>query len=237
MGMTMKKIFSLALLCMLAASVAHAENFTQKNTDHAKQIIGAAVEAHGGDALLDDLNTLIVEHETVNYSVDQSRGTEPPWDKPIRYGMMTHHHFDHVLGVTAYEEEGATVIAARAHERIVRRAASNSEMLEVEIVDGKTSLETAKRRIDIIDIGPTAHTEHLLVAYLPDEGILFEADHFAMPRVGPVPPAVSSTKSFAKALAKQDIEVKKILSAHSPRVGTMGDLQQALETEVFQASR
>ena len=483
--MTMKKILSLALLCVLAASVTHAGNFTQKNTDHAKQIIDAAVEAHGGDALLDDLSTLIIEHETVNYSVDQSRGTEPPWDKsdskgidaidldnsvfvtrannngggfeadqgtiingedsfqlnfragtvaqiaepdfattsgpfvrvtpallvrtlkdreanahflgettadgvdynvvgfsmtvgpaismyfekstnllrrservfpgfglveyrfddyekrddvpynrkftlllngdvnlervnkslqvnaslddltkvpetltaipelqpdpltrqeiadgvwliggsgtyamfvdmgdyvfaaggtggiperieslrevvadkPIRYGMMTHHHFDHVLGVTAYEEEGATVIAARAHERIMRRAANNAELLEMQLVDGKTSLETAKRRIDIIDIGPTAHTEHLLVAYLPDEGILFEADHFAMPRVGPVPPAVSSTKSFAKALARQGIEVKMIVSAHSPRVGTMEDLQQALETEVFQASR
>ena len=158
-------------------------------------------------------------------------------DKPIRYGMMTHHHFDHVLGVTAYEEEGATVLAARAHERIMRRAAEEPELLEMKLVDGSTYLESAKRRIEIVDIGPTAHTEHLLVAYLPDEGILFEADHFAMPRVGPVPPAVSSTKSFAKALAKQDFEVKMILSAHSPRVGTMDDLQTALETEVFQASR
>lgn len=485
MGIMMKKYMSLALLCVLAASMTHASNFTQENTDRAKQIIDAAVEAHGGDALLDDLSTLIIEHETVNHSVDQSRATEPPWDtsdsdgvdaidiensvfvtrgtnsgggfeadqgtiingedsfqlnfragtvariaepdfattsgpfvrvtpallirtlkdreanahylgettvdgvdynvvgfsmtvgpaismyfekntnllrrservfpgfglveyrfddyedrkdvpynrkftlllngdvnlervnkslqvnaslddlttvpealvaipevqpdpltrqeiadgiwligggatyamfvdmgdyvfaaggtggipqridslrevvgdKPIRYGMMTHHHFDHVLGVAAYEEEGATIIAAKAHERIVRRAAGDSEMLKVKLVEDVMTLETERRRIDIVDIGPTAHTEHLLVAYLPDEGILFEADHFAMPRVGPIPPAVTSTRTFAKALAKQDFEVKKILSAHSPRAGTMEDLRKALETEEFRASR
>lgn len=49
--------------------------------------------------------------------------------------------------------------------------------------------------------------------------------------------AVSSTKTFAEALAGLDIEVTKIVSAHSARVGTMQDLQDALEAEVYQASR
>ena len=99
------------------------------------------------------------------------------------------------------------------------------------------TLEADGRKIEIIDIGPTAHTEHLLVAWLPEEGILFEADHFAMPRVGPVPPAVTSTKTFAKALAKSGIEVKRIVSAHSPIPGTPENLEAALNREEFQASR
>lgn len=158
-------------------------------------------------------------------------------DKPIRYGMMTHHHFDHVLAVGAYEEEGATIIASEAHERIVRRNSDNGEVLDVALVDDRHVLEEGGRRVEIIDIGPTAHTEHLLVAWLPEEGILFEADHFAMPRVGPVPPAVTSTKTFAKALEKAGLEPKLIVSAHSPRPGTLADLRQALETREFQAQR
>ncbi len=158
-------------------------------------------------------------------------------DKPIRYGMMTHHHFDHVLAVSAYEEEGATVIAATAHERIVRRNAQNGETLELKLVDDRMVLEADGRRLEIIDIGATAHTEHLLVAWLPEEGILFEADHFAMPRVGPVPPAVSSTKTFATALKKAGIKPRMLLSAHSPRPGTMEDLQRALDTPEYQARR
>jgi glyoxylase-like metal-dependent hydrolase (beta-lactamase superfamily II) len=158
-------------------------------------------------------------------------------DKPIRYGLMTHHHFDHVLAVPSYEEEGATIIASAAHERIIRRAADDTEGVSLELVDDRMTLESGDRRIEIIDIGPTAHTEHLLIAYLPNEGLLFEADHFAVPRSGPIPPAVSSTKTFAKALRRLNLDVKMMLSAHSSKVGSWEDLQTALNTKEYQASR
>ena len=158
-------------------------------------------------------------------------------DKPIRYGMMTHHHSDHVLGVTDYEGEGSTIVAATAHERVVRAAANDPEDLLLKLVDGSMTLESAEHRIEIIDVGPTAHTEHLLVAYLPDEGILFEADHFALPRSGQIPPAVSSTKTFAKALGRHELSVQKFLSAHSPRIGTPDELKIAIETREYQARR
>jgi glyoxylase-like metal-dependent hydrolase (beta-lactamase superfamily II) len=157
--------------------------------------------------------------------------------KPIRYGMLTHHHFDHVMGVSAYETEGATLIAAAAHEKVTRRAAEDGDALKVKLVKDRMTLEGDRRSVQIIDIGPTAHTEHLLVAYLPEEGILFEADHFTLPRVGPIPPAVTSTKTFAEALGRQELGVKLIFTAHSPKGATMDDLRTALEKEVFQASR
>ncbi|MDZ7642865.1 MAG: hypothetical protein U5K76_00635 [Woeseiaceae bacterium] len=128
-------------------------------------------------------------------------------DKPIRFGMVTHHHFDHVLSVAPYAAEAATVMGATVHEPIVRRAAGDGEALRFEGVDGRRTPEAGDRVIEIIDIGPTAHTEHLLVAYLPAEGILFEADHFALPGVGPVPPAVSSTRSLAEVLARSGLSV------------------------------
>ncbi len=157
-------------------------------------------------------------------------------DKPLKYGLLTHHHFDHVMGVSAYEKEGATVIASWAHEKIARRAAADGEALALKKVEDRMTIEAGDRVIEVIDIGPTAHSEHLLVAYLPEQGILFQADHFALPRVGPIPPAVTSTRTFAEALAKHELPVRKILSAHSPRIGTMDDLRASLEKEVFEAS-
>ena len=148
--------------------------------------------------------------------------------KAIRYGVITHHHFDHVLGVNAYEDEGATILASRAHKKIVMDKATNPGQLKLELVNKRQVLKDKSRRVEIIDIGPTAHTEHLLVAYLPEEGILFEADHFSMPQAGPVPPAVPSTKSFARALKKHRIKAHTLLSAHSPRPGKMEDLKEAV---------
>ena len=158
-------------------------------------------------------------------------------EKPIRYAMMTHHHFDHVAAVGEYESEGATIVAAAAHERIVRRNASDGENLKVQLVADRESFSGGGRRVEVIDIGPTAHTEHLLVAWLPEEGILFEADHFAMPRVGPVPPAVTSTRTFAEALARAGLKPRVFVSAHSSNPGSPDDLKAALETKVYQARR
>ena len=158
-------------------------------------------------------------------------------DKPVKYGMLTHHHFDHVMGVTAYEAEGAKLITAAAHETVAREAATDGGTLKIKTVKDRMKLEANGRTVEIIDIGPTAHTEHLLVAYLPEEGILFEADHFSLPEDGPIPPAVSSTQTFAEALGREELGVKMILSAHSSKAGTMEDLRSALEKEVYQASR
>lgn len=163
--------------------------------------------------------------------ITELRKTVP--DKPIRYGVMTHHHNDHVLAVPAYAAEGATVIAAAAHADVVRGTMpDNSEddtELKLETVDDRKLLTDGSRQVEIIDIGPTPHTEHLLVTYLPEEGILFEADHFAMPRTGPVNPAVSTTKGFAKAVAEHQLNVKTYVSAHSPRPGTPEDLRAAVQ--------
>ncbi len=154
-------------------------------------------------------------------------------DKPINYGVITHHHFDHVLGVTAYEDEGATVLASLAHRKIIEDKAKDPARLKLKLVRKKHILKDSSRRVEIIDVGPTAHTEHLLVAYLPEEGIVFEADHFSMPQVGPVPPAVPSTKTFAKALKKHKIKAMTFLSAHSPRPGSDKDLEEALSKKLW----
>lgn len=66
---------------------------------------------------------------------------------------------------------------------------------------------------------------------------MFEIDHFALPQAAPVPPAVSATRTFAGSLARLELPVEKIVSAHSARVATRADLEAALEADAVQASR
>jgi len=149
-------------------------------------------------------------------------------DKPIRYGVISHHHNDHVLGVPAYITEGATILTVEAHEATLRGAAGDAGEPTFEFVENSTVLTDGERRVEIHDIGPTPHTEHLLVAYLPEEGILFEADHIARPRTGPLPPAISNSRALDAAIEERGMVVTTIVGAHSPRVIAMGELQAAL---------
>ncbi len=102
-------------------------------------------------------------------------------DKPIKYGVMTHHHNDHVLGVPAYQAEDAVVLTVKEHEAVMRAAATDADSLKLQFVEDKYVFDDGSHKLEIIDIGPTPHAKHLLVAWLPEEGILFEADHFPNP--------------------------------------------------------
>ncbi|MGJ8662930.1 MAG: MBL fold metallo-hydrolase [Marinicella sp.] len=149
-------------------------------------------------------------------------------NKPVKYGVLTHHHNDHILGAQAYADEGAIVIAAAAHEKVISDATENKS-LKIETVNKTRNFISGEREVQLIDIGPTEHTAHLLIAYLPKEGIMFEADHFNIRTAGNVPPASPAARSFAAALKSNDIKVKSILSAHSPMVASMDDLKEAIK--------
>lgn len=150
-------------------------------------------------------------------------------EKPIRYGVMTHHHNDHVMGVGPYESEGATVLTVKQHEAVIRAAASDGEELKVELVKGSRWIKSGKRKLQLVDVGPTPHSEHLVVAWLPEEGILFEADHFPNPATGRMPPAQPVTRHLAKEIKKRNMKVKHIVGAHSPRVASWDDMEAALK--------
>ena len=152
-------------------------------------------------------------------------------DKPIRYAVISHHHNDHVLGMPAYTEEGATVLTVKAHEAILKSAAGEDSEPSFEFVKGSRVLSDGSRTVEIHDIGPTPHSEHMLIAYLPDEGIMFEADHIAVPQTGPLPPAITNTRALDKAMAERNFKVTTIVGAHSPRVITIDDMEAALEQE------
>ncbi len=219
---------------LVAVSAAGPEPLTRQEIDDGVWLIGGG----GTYAMFVDMGDyLFAAGGTAGIPDRIASVREVVGDKPLKYGMLTHHHFDHVVGVPAYEAEGATVIAAAAHETIAREAANDQRQLDISTVEDRMTLESGGRVIEIIDIGPTAHTEHLLVAYLPEEGLLFEADHFALPRVGPIPPAVTSTRSFAEALSEHDLRVSRIVSAHSPKIASMDDLQSALDKEAYAAHR
>ena len=156
-------------------------------------------------------------------------------NKPIKYGVITHHHSDHILGAQAYAEEGAMVIAASAHEKVIRDSTENKQ-LKIETVNKKRTFKSNDREVQVIDIGPTEHTEHLLVAYLPQEGIVFEADHFSLRSAGNVAPADPATRAFAQSLQRNKIKVKSILSSHSALIATGDDLQSALDKAEIIAS-
>jgi glyoxylase-like metal-dependent hydrolase (beta-lactamase superfamily II) len=156
-------------------------------------------------------------------------------DKPLRYGVLTHHHSDHIPGAAAYAQEGATIVTFKENETLVREAAGDPDA-KLQFVDQRLSLSDGSRTVEFYDIGPTPHAEHILIAYLPAEGIIFEADHVPQPPTGEMPPAVPATVAFARALDALGLQYGKLVGAHSPRVAGPADLATALGRKAANAA-
>lgn len=156
-------------------------------------------------------------------------------DKPIKYGVLTHHHSDHVPGAAAYAGQGATIITFEENKEVVVNA-SGDEDAKLEYIEDRMTLTDGDRTIELYNIGPTPHAENILIAYLPDQGIIFEADHFPQPQTGVIPPAVPATVAFAKALEKLNLDYTKIVGAHSARVASPADLETALNRQAMMAA-
>jgi len=174
---------------------------------------------------MDEYVVAIGGTQTVAVSIKEMR--KEIADKPIKYGVLTHHHSDHVPGSAAYAEEDATIITFKENETVVRNAAGDEDA-KLEFVEDRMTLTDGNKTIELYNIGPTPHAENILIAYLPDEGIIFEADHFQQPATGVIPPAVPATIAFAQALEKLDLKYTKIVGAHSARVASPVDLETAL---------
>jgi glyoxylase-like metal-dependent hydrolase (beta-lactamase superfamily II) len=112
---------------------------------------------------------------------------------PVRYVVVTHYHADHIYGLQAFKDAGATIVAQRSgllylnsDTADLRLKASREEMAPA--VDQSTRLVAADRWIDgpttlrlggldfvLQPVGP-AHTPEDLVVWVPQSKLLFAGD-------------------------------------------------------------
>ena len=161
-------------------------------------------------------------------------------EKPIRYVLTSHHHNDHLHGLDEYTELGAKIIAVPRHVDTIKRYVAAQNGLQADIVTVEKALEIrdSGRVLQIFDIGPVPHTEHMLAAYLPKENILFQADIYVLGGTrNPLKPAMPNGKALLAAIRERELDVELIIDPHSPLIATLSDLETAAKNNAENTPR
>lgn len=159
--------------------------------------------------------------------------------KPIKYLVLTHHHSDHAGGFREYVAEGATIVTTAGNKSFLEKAAAvQSSLLPNLALQNKLKIETIENKkrvfqddkhvVEFYDFGPNPHANEILVAYLPKEKILFQADLLNPAANGSIPIAQDVTISFAEKLQQMGLQVDKIYGVHG-RAATPEELRTSIE--------
>src|SRR3954447_12420841 len=104
-------------------------------------------------------------------------------DKPIKYLIYSHHHFDHIAGGKAFKDAGARIVAHKNVKARLAPLADPNTMLPDEVFDKTKTITLGGTKLELTYLGLN-HSDSNIVMRLPKEKIVFIVDTIP---VGAVP--------------------------------------------------
>jgi glyoxylase-like metal-dependent hydrolase (beta-lactamase superfamily II) len=154
--------------------------------------------------------------------------------KPLTHLLSSHFHFDHSAGLRAAVAAGLTVITHEGNTAYYKEAAERPHTLQpdtlakaprpitLEGVGDARVLEDATRRVELYHIAGNPHGDTLLMAYLPRERVLIEADAFSPG--GTLHPYAAN---LLEQIRTRKLRVDRIVPLHGP-VAPLAELVKAV---------
>ena len=164
-------------------------------------------------------------------------------NKPIKYVVNTHAHYDHAGGLRTYVAQGITVIThernkpffetvwARPRTIAPDMLSQNAKPAVFETVQEKKVITDGIRTMELYHLQNSGHNVATLIVYLPKENILYYGDGYNPP-AGDSPIDPSRTPEYGIDLYRNvsmlNLSVKTIAPAHSTRPVPYDNLKKAI---------
>lgn len=156
--------------------------------------------------------------------------------KPIKYLMLSHHHWDHTSGARTYVAEGATVIVGGGNKvhftrQFTAPGATLNDRLHnhprkaniIEVSD-KYLLKDAKREVGFYSI-ETQHSTGTLIAFIPDVKLGFVTDLWSPGRDSPLAKLRPGEQDVVRGIRKWGLNAENFAGGH----GTVGAVAPLLK--------
>ena len=154
-------------------------------------------------------------------------------DKPVKYLIYSHHHFDHIAGGQPFKDAGAKIIAhKRAKERLAVIKDPHTPLPD-EVMDKQKTIQLGGTTLELTYHGLN-HSDSTIVMRLPKEKIIFLVDTLpvgSVPGRGMIDFHPLETEGFIKDILAMDWE--RMIPGHpgapNGRLGTKDDVKALQE--------
>jgi glyoxylase-like metal-dependent hydrolase (beta-lactamase superfamily II) len=175
--------------------------------------------------------------------IEEARRLIP--NKPIKYVVNTHHHFDHSGGLRPFVAEGVTVVTHQVNRPFYEKTFAAPHTLNpdklwqskkkatFETMTEKKVLTDGNHVIELHHLQGSGHNEGLIVAYLPKQKILVEADAYNPPPAANTPPPTPVspyTSNLSETLTRLKLDVDTIVPIHYPADGRKVTIEELMKT-------
>ena len=168
-------------------------------------------------------------------------------NKPLKYVINTHAHFDHVGGLRAFVAEGATIVTHKANKAYYEKIFKDPHTLapdklstmnpqpkvKIETMTEKKVMTDGTHTIELYHVDNSTHSEGMIIAYLPKQKVVLEADEFNVPATASASTPATINPYHTNLLANIErlhLEVDRIIPIHLPgdnRKVTLAELKTA----------
>ena len=152
-------------------------------------------------------------------------------DKPVKYVIYSHHHFDHIAGGKPFKDAGATFVShKRAKERLAVLKDPHT-IIPDETMDDRRTIRLGGTTLELHYLGLN-HSDSTIVMLLPREKVLFAVDLLpvgSLPGRGMIDFHPFEAEESIKRILKLDWD--KLIPGHpgvGGRLGTKTDAQEQL---------
>ena len=156
-------------------------------------------------------------------------------NKPIRYVVNTHSHFDHSGGLRAFVAEGATIVTHKDNQTFYEKVLKNAHTLvpdtlskmnpqppvKIDPVGDMKVLTDGEHTINLYHLEGSTHAMGTLIIYLPKQKILVEADEFNVGAANaPTPATINPYQTnLLGNVERLKLDVDRIIPIHLPNDG------------------
>jgi glyoxylase-like metal-dependent hydrolase (beta-lactamase superfamily II) len=160
-------------------------------------------------------------------------------DKPIKYVIYSHHHYDHIAGGKPFKDMGATFISLkRTNDRFVELKKQNSLLPDVVMPDrtvgDKSKITLGGTTVELLWVGRN-HSDNSMVMRLPKEKLVFVVDFAPIEAVQfrNIPDNASPLEYIASLKKLASLDWDRMIPGHPYAGGRFGTKKDVLDDAAY----